>query len=132
MSTPVPAEPPGDRPERRRFPRSVYDRGSEPDPRFSLANERTFLAWIRTSLAFAASGVALKAVTLSIPGAVQTAAALLLVVISLAAGARAWFGWMRVERALREDRVLPGPSIGVALTAGLVLAVALVALGWLL
>lgn len=28
-----------------------------PDPRFSLANERTFLAWIRTSIALIAGGV---------------------------------------------------------------------------
>ncbi|HET9290174.1 MAG TPA: DUF202 domain-containing protein, partial [Actinomycetes bacterium] len=31
----------------------------EPDYRFTLANERTFLAWIRTSLALLAGGVAL-------------------------------------------------------------------------
>ena len=35
-----------------RWPRSVYGVGSEPDPRFSVANERTFLAGIRTSLGF--------------------------------------------------------------------------------
>ena len=35
----------------RRFPARVYRAGTEPDPRFTLANERTFLAWIRTSLA---------------------------------------------------------------------------------
>ena len=28
-----------------------------PDPRFSLANERTYLAWIRTSLALVAVGL---------------------------------------------------------------------------
>ena len=43
-----------------RFPGSVYGTGEEPDPRFSMANERTFLAWIRTSLAFIAGGVALE------------------------------------------------------------------------
>ncbi len=31
--------------------------GEEPDYRFSLANERTFLAWIRTALALLAGGV---------------------------------------------------------------------------
>lgn len=31
--------------------------GEAPDYRFSLANERTFLAWIRTSLGFLAGGV---------------------------------------------------------------------------
>ena len=35
----------------RRWPSRVYAHGHEPDPRFSLANERTFLAWIRTALA---------------------------------------------------------------------------------
>ncbi|NDV10205.1 DUF202 domain-containing protein, partial [Rhodococcus sp. IEGM 248] len=35
--------------------------GTEPDPRFTLANERTFLAWIRTSLALFASGIAVEA-----------------------------------------------------------------------
>ena len=49
-------------PAKRRFPKSVYKLGTEPDPRFSLANERTFLAWLRTSLAFIAAGVALEAV----------------------------------------------------------------------
>ena len=32
--------------------------GTEPDYRFTLANERTFLAWMRTSLALVAAGVA--------------------------------------------------------------------------
>ena len=39
-----PAAPPV--PHRR--PLSVYGHGEEPDPRFSLANERTALAWMRT------------------------------------------------------------------------------------
>ena len=32
-------------------------------PRFSFANERTFLAWIRTGLGFLAAGVAIAAVS---------------------------------------------------------------------
>ena len=44
-----------------RWPRSVYGTGSEPDPRFSLANERTFLAWVRTSLALLAVAAAVDA-----------------------------------------------------------------------
>jgi putative membrane protein len=52
-----------------RFPRWVCGEGSEPDPRFTLANERTFLAWIRTALALPAGGVALEALTVSLlPG----------------------------------------------------------------
>ena len=37
------------------WPRWVYGHGSTPDPRFSLANERTFLAWVRTALAVVAA-----------------------------------------------------------------------------
>jgi putative membrane protein len=37
-----------------RNPLAVYGVGEEPDPRFSLANERTALAWVRTALAFVA------------------------------------------------------------------------------
>ena len=44
-------------PERRT--RWVYGVGEEPDPRFSLANERTALAWLRTAVAFIAGGIAL-------------------------------------------------------------------------
>ena len=46
----------------RRWPRQVYAVGTEPDPRFTFANERTFLAWIRTALGFLAAGVAIAAV----------------------------------------------------------------------
>lgn len=41
--------------------RALFPTGTEPDPRFTLANERTFLAWMRTALAFIAGGVALEA-----------------------------------------------------------------------
>ena len=47
-----------------RRPRWVYDAGDDPDPRYTLANERTFLAWVRTSLAMLAGGVALHALGL--------------------------------------------------------------------
>ena len=46
---------------RSRLARRVFPEGTEPDPRFTLANERTFLAWMRTALAFIAGGVALEA-----------------------------------------------------------------------
>ena len=64
---------------RSRFPRSVYGVGNEPDPRFSLANERTFLAWIRTGLALSAAGVALEALDLPIAAGLRLACASLLV-----------------------------------------------------
>lgn len=42
-----------------RRPRGVYGVGEEPDPRFSLANERTSLAWMRTGLGLVGGGVAI-------------------------------------------------------------------------
>ncbi len=42
-----------------RRPAWLYDVGDEPDPRYSLANERTFLAWVRTALGLFAGAVAL-------------------------------------------------------------------------
>lgn len=91
-----------------RFPRRVYGVGTEPDPRFSLANERTFLAWIRTSLALVAGGIALEAVAVPISPPLRFGVARLLVSLGLAASVQAWFGWVRDERAIREGRPLGG------------------------
>ena len=48
----------------RRWPAWVYGVGDDPDPRFSLANERTFLAWIRTGLAFVTAGLGISALAI--------------------------------------------------------------------
>jgi putative membrane protein len=39
-------------------PQGSADDGTEPDPRFTFANERTFLAWSRTALALVVAGPA--------------------------------------------------------------------------
>ncbi|ANS78504.1 protein of unknown function DUF202 [Serinicoccus hydrothermalis] len=114
-----------------RLPRSVYARGSEPDPRFSLANERTFLAWIRTALAFLAAGVALEALAVPIDPGFRLAASAVFVVLGMLASLQAWVGWFRVERAMREGRALPPLTIGSVIAVGLLLAILLVAIGLL-
>lgn len=116
----------------RRFPRSVYGLGSEPDARFSLANERTFLAWLRTSLALLAGGVALEALDLPVHPGLRLAAAVVLVALGILAPVQAWVGWARTERAIRERRPLPGPALAGPLAVGLLVAGVLVLVGMLL
>lgn len=102
----------------KRFPAGLYRQGSEPDARFSLANERTFLAWIRTSLALIAGGVALEALGLGLQPGFRLAASILLIVAGVAGPLQAWFGWLTGERALRADEPLPSPVL--ALPVGVV------------
>jgi putative membrane protein len=114
----------------RRWPGWVYDDGEEPDYRFSFANERTYLAWIRTALALLAAGVALDVVDLSIPSAAQHVLAVLLVGLGMVAAVAAWVRWALAERAMRRSRPLPGFGYGVLLASVIVLAaLLLVAVG---
>lgn len=90
----------------------VLGQGEEPDPRFTLANERTFLAWTRTSLAFLAGGIALAAFPLEqISDQIRTFTSVFIVAIGLLISAGAAVRWLRVERAMRHGRPLPIPAI---------------------
>lgn len=115
-----------------RFPQRVYGQGQEPDPRFSLANERTFLAWIRTSLALVAGGVALEALVLDMDPTLRLVAALVFIGLGLLAAVQAWVGWMRTESALRVARALPGPAVGTVVAVGMVIGILLIVLGFVL
>ncbi|WP_412475652.1 YidH family protein [Gordonia sp. LUNF6] len=95
-------------PQRR--PAAVYSVGEEPDVRFSLANERTALAWVRTALALIAGGITLTTVAglTSSPMVVH----LLSLVACVAGGALAivaLLSWRRNEWALRLGLPLPPP-----------------------
>ncbi|MDO4918073.1 YidH family protein [Kocuria sp.] len=112
---------PEDPDERRR--RTVSERllrgGREPDPRFTLANERTFLAWIRTSLAFLAGGIAIEAFAgdvFSVPVRRFLAVVLLLLGMLLSAGAAV--RWLRVERSMRHGAPLPLPLVAPLVAVG--------------
>lgn len=105
---------------------SILGGGSEPDPRFTLANERTFLAWIRTALALLAGGVAVEAFTGEIFGThLRRLTALLLLVLALILSTGSFFRWLRVERAMRQQSPLPLPWMApvLAIGGGLVAAV---------
>ena len=116
----------------RRFPHAVYRHGEEPDPRFSLANERTFLSWIRTSLALIAAGVALEALQLPIRADLRLYSASVFIFLGLIAPVHAWISWMRTERSMRENRPLPAPALSGFLTVGVVVAGLLIAAGMFL
>lgn len=113
-SSSPPADPqPADLPAARRdWETRVLGGGEEPDPRFTLANERTFLAWTRTSLAFLAGGIALAAFPLEqISDEIRTLTAIFVVGIGLLISGGAAMRWLRVERAMRHKRPLPIPAI---------------------
>ncbi|RJL32682.1 YidH family protein [Bailinhaonella thermotolerans] len=104
--------------------RGLLSEGTDPDPRFTLANERTFLAWIRTSLALIAGGVAVEALAEhAFGGVLRHIVAIVLTGAGAVLAASAFHRWLRTERALRRARSLPPPSAapllgyGVAVTA---------------
>ena len=114
----------------KRFPQRVFGHGSEPDPRFTLANERTFLAWIRTALAVVAGGIALTAFQLPMPGAIQHSAAIASLILGAVVAGSAWLAWMATERALRLRRPLPsGTLLALPLAAGIAVITVILIVG---
>jgi putative membrane protein len=112
----------------------LLSHGVDPDPRFSLANERTFLAWIRTSLGMIALGVGIATfvsheqahrASLILAGA--------LVILGGVVSAGAWLRWLRVERAMRlqhglpPSRLAPFIAIGIAAIAAIAIITVVIA-----
>lgn len=101
--------------------------GLDPDYRFTLANERTFLAWIRTALALIAAGVAVVQLIpeFAFPGARHA----LGVTLAAAGGVLALLSvrrWARIQRAMRHDEDLPPTRIPVLLGWSLAVLTAVV------
>jgi len=97
------------------------------DPRFSLANERTFLAWIRTSLGLLAAAAALVAIDLPWPDWSVRLLALALAVTAGLTAPFAWRRWRQVQQAIEEHRPAPAPRAHVVLSlvvVGVAVAVA--------
>ena len=94
----------------------------EPDYRFSLANERTLLAWVRTALAMdvAGLGVIRFAPTLGWAGGRELVGGVLI----LFGAATAWSGYRRfiaTDRAMRAGDPLPAHAAPRVLAAALAL-----------
>ncbi|MDQ0242136.1 YidH family protein [Arthrobacter bambusae] len=129
----IPTASPPNPPGRGKLTQRLLPGGTEPDPRFTLANERTFLAWIRTSLALLAGGIAIEAFTSDLfLEPVRKALAVILLLLGMLLSAGSAIRWLRVERSMRNKTPLPLPLV-VPLLAGsgaLAAAVILVVILW--
>ncbi len=117
-------------------PQEMRQVGETPDYRFSLANERTFLAWIRTGLALVAGGLAAAQFLPPLPLThLREAIAIALLLLGGVVAVRAVDHWARAERAMRLKRDLPVsrfPAVlAIAVGVGaLLLVVAVIARGF--
>jgi putative membrane protein len=85
------------------------DDGTEPDPRFSFANERTFLAWSRTALALVVAGLGIIQLLPPFPG-VPWGRHLLgvpLIVFGAVVAVTAYAEWVKSQWAMRHNAPLP-------------------------
>jgi len=107
--------------------------GEQPDYRFTLANERTFLAWSRTALALVVAGLGIVQLLPPFPG-VPIGRHLLgvpLIVLGAVLAIVAYAEWVRNQRALRRGGPLPRsimPWILAATIAGMAVVSAVVLL----
>jgi putative membrane protein len=90
-----------------------------PDPRFLLANERTYLAWMRTALALLAGAAAVLAVDLGLADGMQTAISIMLSLLALGVCVQGWRSWRHRDRALHSFTPIPAAGGAALLAAGL-------------
>ena len=105
-----------------RTPRApLHEVGETPDYRFTLANERTFLAWVRTALALMAAGVA---VVQFVPGlsSVRHVLGFVLIALGGVVATVAYTHWERNERAMRLGERLPHSPVPRMVALALALA----------
>ncbi|MFF4171517.1 YidH family protein [Streptomyces sp. NPDC001744] len=115
-------------------PRRLQEEGDTPDYRFSLANERTFLAWIRTALALVGGGFAVDQFLPDLRWGARVGLALALLAAGVLCALRAVNHWVRCERAMRRGEDLPVsrfPAVLSLVVAVVALAmVVVVVFGW--
>ncbi|WP_127781929.1 DUF202 domain-containing protein [Rhodococcus sp. X156] len=98
----------------------------EPDYRFTLANERTFLAWMRTALALLAAGVAVVQLVPEFSvAAVRIGVGVTLGVLSVVMSVGGTWRWYATQRAMRRGHPLPRTWLTWILGGGLMLVAAL-------
>ena len=98
------------------------EQGKDPDYRFSLANERTFLAWIRTALAMLAGAILLHQFATRLePRWVNLVASGSLACLAAFLGAGAYVRWRNNELAMRLGHALPKSALMPLLAAAVAL-----------
>lgn len=96
----------------------------QPDYRFTLANERTLLAWERTAIALVAASLVVFHFMPS--GWREYALGVLLLMAGAVAGIGGYIRYRQVDAAVRADRPLP-PNPMAHLLGGTVLACVVIA-----
>jgi putative membrane protein len=109
-------------------PQGPADDGTEPDPRFTFANERTFLAWSRTALALVVAGLGVVQLLPPFPRVPwgRHVLGVPLIVFGAVVAVAAYSEWVRSQRALRHGQPLPR-SVMPQLLAAVVTVIAVTA-----
>ena len=124
MTDPVSNQPSSDQPAKNQ-PSSDQspddqpgDDGAEPDPRFTFANERTFLAWSRTALALVVAGLGVVQLLPPFPGVPwgRHTLGIPLIVFGAIVAVTAYAEWTASQRAMRHGRPLPRSVMPVIMT----------------
>jgi putative membrane protein len=101
--------------------------GIEPDPRYTFANERTFLAWSRTALALVVAGLGVVQLLPPFPGVPwgRHVLGVPLIVFGAVVAVTAYLEWVRNQRAMRLRQPLP-QSVMPKLLAAVIAAMAVI------
>jgi putative membrane protein len=93
---------------------------TEPDYRYTLANERTFLAYIRTALGLDAAGLGAAQFLSRSAAHLRLGIAVLLVVLGIGLSLLSYRSWAANEQAIRRGTPLPSVHLPLLLAVGLV------------
>jgi inner membrane protein YidH len=109
------------------------DDGTEPDPRYTFANERTFLAWSRTALALVVAGLGVVQLLPPFPGVPwgRHVLGVPLIVFGAVVAVTAYREWTTSQRAMRHEQPLPRSVMPIVMTviiAAMAVAAAVVVL----
>jgi putative membrane protein len=109
------------------------DDGTEPDPRYTFANERTFLAWSRTALALVVAGLGIVQLLPPFPGVPwgRHVLGVPLIVFGALVAVTSYREWTRSQWAMRHGQPLPRsvmPTIMAVIIAVMAVASAVVVL----